>query len=139
MLARPGAFPDPQTPLAGRAAYTTSKLAAIYLVHEWARRLPPGIDIVAHNPGLVPGTGLAREAGPLARFLMNVASRPMALTPLADTVDGAGRKLADVILGRTEVPSGSYIDRTHVARSSGESYDESRERALFDHLRKIGA
>lgn len=41
-LARPSAFPDPATVRAGRTAYSTSKLAAIYLVHEWAGRLPPG-------------------------------------------------------------------------------------------------
>ncbi len=138
VLARPGAFPRPDSVSAGRAAYTTSKLAAIYLVHEWARRLPAGAGIVAHNPGLVPGTGLAREAGPLARFLMGTASRPMTLTPFADTVTAAGRRLAGVILGRPAAPSGSYIDRTSVARSSPESYDETRERDLVTQLDRIG-
>ncbi|WP_223863484.1 hypothetical protein [Streptomyces sp. 5-10] len=30
-----------------------------------ARRLPTGSDAVAFNPGFVPGTGLARNAGPV--------------------------------------------------------------------------
>ncbi|GAA0240260.1 protochlorophyllide reductase [Cryptosporangium japonicum] len=137
VLARPGAFPRPATATAGRTAYSTSKLAAIYLVHEWARRLPPGVDVVAHNPGLVPGTGLAREAGPVARLLMGVLSPPMTLTPLADSVTAAGRKLADVVLGATAAPTGSYVDRTAPALSSGESYDPERERALWEYLERI--
>ncbi|MFE5690412.1 SDR family NAD(P)-dependent oxidoreductase, partial [Streptomyces sp. NPDC056512] len=69
-LARTGAFPKPDTTAAGRTAYSTSKLAAIYLVHEYARRLPAGIDAVAYNPGFVPGTGLARNADAVSRFAM---------------------------------------------------------------------
>lgn len=42
VLARPGAFPDPDTAAGGRTAYSTSKPAAIYPVHEYARRLPAG-------------------------------------------------------------------------------------------------
>ncbi|WP_255375322.1 SDR family NAD(P)-dependent oxidoreductase [Saccharomonospora sp. CUA-673] len=41
VLARPRAFRRPETVAAGRRAYSTSKLAAIHLVHEYARRLPP--------------------------------------------------------------------------------------------------
>jgi NAD(P)-dependent dehydrogenase (short-subunit alcohol dehydrogenase family) len=63
-LARTGAFAEPETTTSGRTAYSTSKLAAIYLVHEYARRLPAGIDVVAYNPGFVPGTDLARNAVP---------------------------------------------------------------------------
>ena len=46
-LARAAAFPDPSGSTAGRAAYSTSKLAAIYLVHEYARRLPTGLTITS--------------------------------------------------------------------------------------------
>ncbi|GAB2601125.1 dehydrogenase/reductase [Paractinoplanes abujensis] len=139
VLARPGAFPRPETPVAGRTAYTTSKLAAIHLVHEWARRLPAGIDIVAYNPGVVPGTGLAREAGPFARALMGVLSRPLLLTPLADSVAAAGRKLADAIDGSTAASSGDYVDRTRAARSSAESYERNREHALWTFLDGVAA
>jgi NAD(P)-dependent dehydrogenase (short-subunit alcohol dehydrogenase family) len=54
-LARPD---RPDTAVAGRTAYSTSKLAVIYLVHEWARRLADA-EVFAWNPGLVPGTGPA--------------------------------------------------------------------------------
>src|SRR5258708_32498259 len=106
VLARTGAFPKPDTTAGGRTAYSTSKLAAIYLVHEYARRLPAGIDAVAYNPGFVPGTGLARNAGPLSRFAMRRILPVMALTPFATSRGAAGRYLADVVLGTTEASTG---------------------------------
>ncbi|MFI1753442.1 SDR family NAD(P)-dependent oxidoreductase [Streptomyces sp. NPDC020571] len=139
VLARPGAFPKPDTAAAGRTAYSTSKLAAIYLVHEYARRLPAGIDAVAYNPGFVPGTGLARNAGPVARFAMRRILPLMALTPFATGRGAAGRYLADVVLGTTSTPSGSYVDRARAARSSEESYDPRREGELWDAAERFTA
>ncbi|WP_413811412.1 SDR family NAD(P)-dependent oxidoreductase [Streptomyces sp. OE57] len=137
VLARPGAFPKPSGTAGGRTAYSTSKLAAIYLVHEYARRLPAGIDAIAYNPGFVPGTGLARNAGPLSRFAMRRVLPVMALTPFATGRGAAGRYLADVVLGTTPAPTGSYVDRARVARSSEESYDPRRERELWDAVERF--
>src|SRR5258708_30060356 len=131
-LAHTGAFPKPDTTAGGRTAYSTSKLAAIYLVHEYARRLPAGIDAVAYNPGFVPGTDLARNADPVSRFAMRRILPVMTLTPFATSRAAAGRYLAEVVLGTTEAPTGSYVDRGLVARSSQESYDPQRERELWD-------
>ncbi|MGW0548332.1 SDR family NAD(P)-dependent oxidoreductase [Streptomyces altiplanensis] len=139
VLARPGAFPEPDTAAGGRTAYSTSKLAAIYLVHEYARRLPAGIDAVAYNPGFVPGTGLARNAGPVSRFAMRRILPVMTLTPFATSRNAAGRCLADVVLGTTEAPTGSYVDRTRATRSSEESYDPQREGELWDTVERFTA
>ncbi|MFE9857018.1 SDR family NAD(P)-dependent oxidoreductase [Streptomyces sp. NPDC005780] len=139
VLARPGAFPRPHTATGGRTAYSTSKLATIYLVHEYARRLPAGIDAVAYNPGFVPGTGLARHAGPVARFAMRRILPVMTLTPFATGRVAAGRYLADVVLGTTEAPTGSYVDRTRAARSSAESYDARREGELWNCVERFTA
>ncbi|MFI5718536.1 SDR family NAD(P)-dependent oxidoreductase [Nocardia sp. NPDC051750] len=130
-LATPGAFADPTTAAAGRAAYSTSKLAALYLVHEYARRLPAGLDIVSYNPGFVPGTGLARHADPVSRFAMRYLMPLLTITPLAVGRTTAGRRLADLALGRIAATTGSYVDRDREARSSGESYDPDRERELW--------
>ncbi|WP_326657681.1 hypothetical protein [Streptomyces sp. NBC_00385] len=139
ILARPGAFPRPDTASGGRTAYSTSKLAAIYLVHAYARRLPAGVDAVAYNPGFVPGTGLARNAGPLARFAMRRILPAMALTQFATGRNAAGRHLADVVLGTTKAPTGSYVDRTRAARSSDESCDPRREGELWDSVERFTA
>ncbi|MGW3569604.1 hypothetical protein ACWDSL_38060 [Streptomyces sp. NPDC000941] len=132
VLARTGAFARPESVAAGRTAYSTSKLATIYLVHEYARRLPAGVDAVAYNPAFVPGTDLARNAGPVARFAMRRVLPLMVVTPFATSRSVAGRHLADVVLGTTEAPTGSYVDRGRVARSSQESYDPRREKELWD-------
>ncbi|WP_221352708.1 SDR family NAD(P)-dependent oxidoreductase [Streptomyces beigongshangae] len=139
VLARTGAFSKPATTAAGRTAYSTSKLAAIYLVHEYARRLPAGVDVVAYNPGFVPGTGLARNADPVSRFAMRRVMPLMTLTPFATSRDAAGRYLADVVLGATEAPTGSYVDRARTARSSDESYDPRREGELWETAERLTA
>ncbi|WP_037862945.1 SDR family NAD(P)-dependent oxidoreductase [Streptomyces sp. NRRL S-340] len=139
VLARTGAFPDPDTVAAGRTAYSTSKLATIYLVHEYARRLPAGIDAVAYNPGFVPGTGLARNADPVSRFAMRHILPVMTVTPFATSRTTAGRCLADVVLGTTQAPTGSYVDRSRADRSSEESYDERREGELWDAVERFTA
>lgn len=131
-MARTSAFPRPESTTAGGIAYATSKLAAVHLVHEYARRLPPGIDVIAYNPGFVPGTGLSREAGAAVRFVMRAVMPLATLTPIASTQQEAGQQLADVVLGRTAAGSGSYVDRTSEARSSAESYDAERERRLWE-------
>ncbi|MBO8194052.1 SDR family NAD(P)-dependent oxidoreductase [Streptomyces oryzae] len=139
VLARTGAFPRPHSTSAGRTAYSTSKLAVLHLVHEYARRLPAGIDAVAYNPGFVPGTGLARNAGPASRFAMRRVLPLLALTPFATGRDAAGRNLADVALGGIAAPTGSYVDRDRTARSSEESYDPRRERELWEAVEEFTA
>ncbi|MET9817606.1 SDR family NAD(P)-dependent oxidoreductase [Streptomyces sp. NPDC006355] len=139
VLVRTGAFPEPDTAAGGRTAYATSKLAAIYLVHEYARRLPTGIDAVAYNPGFVPGTGLARDAGPLTRFAMRRVLPLLALTPFATSSNAAGRYLADIVLGTTRAPTGSYVDRGRADRSSPESYDLRREGELWEAAERFTA
>ncbi|MEU6139395.1 SDR family NAD(P)-dependent oxidoreductase [Streptomyces sp. NPDC047081] len=137
VLARPGAFPRPGTTSAGRTAYSTSKLAVIHLVHEYARRLPTGIEVLSYNPGFVPGTGLARDAGPLSRFAMRRILPAMTLTPFATGPTTAGGHLADLVLGKVRAPTGSYVDRGRVARSSQESYDPGREAELWETVERL--
>lgn len=126
-LARVGAFPNAGSVRAGRTAYSTSKLAAIHLVHEHARRFPDGPTVLAFNPGFVPGTDLAHDADALSRFAMRRVMPALTLTPLATSPARAGRLLADAASGATAAPSGAYIDRDRAAPSSPESYDPGRE------------
>jgi NAD(P)-dependent dehydrogenase (short-subunit alcohol dehydrogenase family) len=134
-VSKPGAFDHSgRVRSGGRRAYTTSKLGAIYLVHEWARRLPDGIEILAYNPSLVTKTGLAREAGGSLEFVMKRFIPILEHTPLVDTPEVAGRKLADVIMRVTNAPTGSYIHRIKTMRSSQESYNPEREQTLWDWL-----
>ncbi len=127
----------PGTQGKGRRAYATSKLAVIYLVHALARRLPEGVDIYTHNPGLVPGTGLARGSNALGRFVFRSVLPLLRVTPFATGPKTAGELLAATVAGRRPGGSGSYVDRGTVTSSSPESYDETRSEALFRELAEL--
>ncbi len=115
------ARPDPQ--LGGRGAYSTSKLGVLYLVHAHARR---DLDAYTWNPAFTPGTGLVR-ADRIGDVLFR---RVFPLFPGVNTPERAGAQLA-VATGPKPGPSGSYIDRATVTRSSDASYDEAREDELW--------
>ncbi|AXX29769.1 SDR family NAD(P)-dependent oxidoreductase [Actinosynnema pretiosum subsp. pretiosum] len=135
VLAAPGAFPKPDSAPAGRTAYSTSKLATVHQVHELARRLPPGVEVLAHNPGFVPGTGLTRNAGPAVRFTAKHFLPLLARTPIATDVTTAGRHLAESLT--RPITSGDYVDRDHVADSAPQSYDRDREARLWAVLDEL--
>ncbi len=140
-LARPGAFANAETANAGRMAYSTSKLGVIYLVHALAGRLPMGVTVYSYNPGLVPGTGLARDRGPVARFAWRTIMRGLAFTPVAVRPEVAGANLAAAAISPTSGESGAYINRTRVESSSPESYSPAHEDELWeaaDRLTGIG-
>lgn len=121
----------------GRTAYSTSKLAVIYLVHALARRLPTGVDVYTFNPGYVPNTGLVREAGATVRLLSGTLLRGLAATPLALSVDTAGHLLARAAVGPRPGESGSYVDRRAVAPSAPHSYDQNREENLWQVMSRL--
>ncbi len=136
-LARPGTFENADTPAAGRTAYSTSKLAVIYLVHALARRLPTGVTAYSFNPSLVPGTSLARDRGSLAQFTFRTIMPVLALTPLASQPDVAGAHLAAAAIGPIPGETGAYINRTRAEPSSAESYDPEREEELWDAAERL--
>ncbi|MCI2419752.1 SDR family NAD(P)-dependent oxidoreductase [Saccharopolyspora sp. K220] len=130
-LARPRDDAAARTAAEGRTAYSTSKLAVIYMVHALARRLPQGVDVHTFNPGYVPGTGLVRDASPFVRFLSRTLLHALTATPLALSPAAAGALLARAATGPRPGGSGTYIDRRAVDDSSPESYDRDREDELW--------
>jgi hypothetical protein len=75
-----------------RDRYATSKLCNLLTVEAMVRR---GIDAVSLDPGLMPGTGLARERGALQRLGWNTIMRAVALVmPGASSARRSGRALA---------------------------------------------
>jgi len=114
----------------GRRTYATSKLANIYQVHAFARRLPAGIDIYTYDPGLMPGTGLAREGAAIERFLWSTVMHVFRLLPDATTPASSGRHLARLTAGPAPADSGAYIALGKVQPSSPASYDPDREAEL---------
>ncbi|WP_151478737.1 SDR family NAD(P)-dependent oxidoreductase [Streptomyces albicerus] len=138
-LALPWTTPDAHTAKAGRSAYAASKLATVHLAHELDRRTPKGIDVYTYDPGLMPGTGLAREAGPLGRLLWNSLLHLTRVHPSSTNPRASGRKLAEVAVGAPAAPSGSYLDRGRPVRSAPASYDPAREAELWEEAERLVA
>ncbi len=90
----------------GRRRYTTSKLANVLFSYELARRLPQGVTVNAFDPGLMPGTGLAREyAAPLRWISDHVLPRFIPVlrrlvSPNIHTVTESGSALARLVTSR---------------------------------------
>lgn len=125
--------------LSGRRRYTTSKLCNVYTTYELARRLSgSGITSNAFDPGYMPGTGLARDWGPVARF---VSDRVLPLlVPVfgmfevrVHTVEESGGALARLVTDpELEGVSGRYFEGGKEARSSELSYDREKAAELWE-------
>lgn len=131
----------------GRLAYVNSKLCNLWFAYELGRRLAaPGLGnaectVNAFDPGLVPGSGLARDYAPALRFVWNriLPSVAQVLTLVVPTINPAGKSgsaLARLVVdpALTQV-SGRYFPshtRWQDAPSSDASYDLDRARALWD-------
>lgn len=99
--------PDPAVDVAqnARDRYATSKLCNLLTVRALASR---GVNAFAIDPGLMPGTGLARTYSPALRFIWSTGLRVAALVmPGASTATRSGKAYAWA-LERAE--RGSYVD-----------------------------
>ncbi|OIW27014.1 dehydrogenase/reductase [Coniochaeta ligniaria NRRL 30616] len=127
----------------GRQRYATAKLVNVlwtYAVHRrLSQRVPDrGITINAFDPGLVPGTGLGREAGWVVRFLLNHVLPHMLPVLRAlysenvHTKEESGAALARLAVGvDVEGVSGKYFEGLKERESSKDSYDESKQDDLW--------
>ena len=150
-LAYPERCPDPEEGREspgklGRRRYTASKLCNAMCAYELDRRLRAGglstseapIDANAFDPGAVPGTGLARNHGPLARFAWDrgVGRLVPILRRLGvpfSTAEASGRALARLVTDPSlEGVSGRYFEIYEEARSSEESYDLEKAQELWE-------
>jgi len=137
LLARPDEDSKPLNDpngTAGRRAYTTSKLCNLLFAYELDRRLRAeraggtngrSITVNAFDPGLMPGTGLARDYGTMARFAWRFVLpvlRPF--VPNVNSVARSGKSLANMIIEpKFDRISGKYFQGTRDVPSSKDSYD----------------
>ncbi len=150
-LARPEASPTAEdVGMVGRRRYTTSKLCNLYFTYELSRRLErralntnqKPITVNAFNPGLMPGTGLARDYTPLQRFAWNYllpVIRPLTrLFMPMNSVQESGQALARLVLDPSlESVSGRYYSGLKELRSSTESYDVQKAGELWESSVKL--
>lgn len=139
------AFPPPSVlKESGRQHYSNSKLANILWVyalenHLKGKRPQRVVTVNAFDPGLMPGTGLAREAGPFLRFLwLQVLPRIIPLlrriyTPNVHTAAESGEALARLAVGAdAEGVTGKYFEGMKEIPSSVDSYVEEKQDSLWN-------
>jgi NAD(P)-dependent dehydrogenase (short-subunit alcohol dehydrogenase family) len=113
----------------GRRRYTTSKLCNVLFAYELDRRLGEGMTVNAFDPGLMPGSGLARDYPPLQRLAWRYLFPALRVLPGVRGIRTSGRYLAALINdARFDGVSGQYFDGLRSIRSSAESY--ARDEAL---------
>jgi NAD(P)-dependent dehydrogenase (short-subunit alcohol dehydrogenase family) len=142
-LARTGGAHEGQ--FDGRLAYVNSKLCNVWFTYELARRIEArglrGVTVNAFDPGLVPGSGLARDYPPALRFawervLPGIAGVVTRFVPSVSTREKSGAALARLVLDPAlGAVTGKYFPshaRWQDARSSDASYDVVAARALWE-------
>jgi NAD(P)-dependent dehydrogenase (short-subunit alcohol dehydrogenase family) len=131
-----GETDDESAGTAGRRRYATSKLANVMCAYELHRRLRAAgrdrIDVNAFDPGLMPGTGLARDYGGLQRLAWRFVLPALRPLPGVSSPRAAARALARLAVAPELAGiSGSYFRGERESRSSNESYDEARAARLW--------
>lgn len=108
-LARPGA--DTQSArTAGLRRYATTKQLAVATAAGLARERPD-LHVTCLDPGLMPGTGLARHYPGPARALWATALKGLRVLPFASSPAASGRAFAALLCDDPPpAPSGAYVD-----------------------------
>lgn len=127
----------------GTQHYTNAKLANIMWVYALHKRLSVknpgrGITINAFDPGLMPGSGLARAYGPIFRFAWyKIMPRVTPLlrlvfTPNIHKPSESGASLAH-LAGSDEMArvSGKYFEGRKEINSSQQTYDTNKQEDLW--------
>lgn len=140
--ARSLAFPehadDERPSLAGRRRYTTSKLCNVLTAYEFDRRLAADdtrITANAFDPGLMPGTGLARDYSGIQAFAWRYLLPALVLVPgvNAHTPGPSARALARLVDDPAlQSTSGRYFSGKRDIRSSVDSYDRAKAVDLWE-------
>jgi NAD(P)-dependent dehydrogenase (short-subunit alcohol dehydrogenase family) len=135
-LAQPRAEQDD-----GRRRYTTSKLCNVLFTYELDRRLGhggQGVAVNAFDPGLMPGSGLARDYPPLQRLAWRYLLPALRVLPGVRSTRTSGRYLAALTNdARFDGVSGEYFDGRRPIRSSADSYDRDKALDLWETSERL--
>lgn len=129
---------DSEKPTAGQRAYSTSKLGVNYLVHELNRRWGSPLRANIYDPGLMPGTGLARDLPLFKQWAWNNIMPVLKVLPGVSSTANSAERLARLALGEEHAGiSNAYIEISKLTKASAASFDPAREAALWDYCEHI--
>jgi light-dependent protochlorophyllide reductase len=139
-LAHPPAMTSPAD---GRRRYTTSKLCNVLFTYELDRRLghgSRGISVNAFDPGLMPGSGLARDYPPLQRLAWRYVLPALRILPNVNSTRTSGRNLAALACHpRFGGATGMYFEGKRPILSSADSYDLGKAHDLWTASERLSA
>ena len=124
----------------GRQRYATSKLCNVMWTYSLHKRLVarPGHynwSVASFNPGLMPGTGLARDASAHLRFIWSyvipylLPLLRLTVAPNVHSTKDSGTALAKLAMSRDG--SGEYYQGLEAIKSSEASYDTGKQEDLW--------
>jgi len=125
----------------GRRRYTTSKLCNVLFAYELDRRLGQGqrgITVTAFDPGLMPGSGLARDYSPIGRWAWRYLFPALRVLPNVNSTRSSGRRLAALVgdAGYDGI-TGAYFEGARQIRSSVDSYDRDKALDLWETSERL--
>jgi NAD(P)-dependent dehydrogenase (short-subunit alcohol dehydrogenase family) len=130
------AHPRAEQSADGRCRYTTSKMCNVLFTYELDRRLghgAKGVAVNAFDPGLMPGSGLARDYPRLQRLAWRYLLPALRVLPGVRSTRTSGRYLAALANdARFDGVSGEYFDGLRPIRSSADSYDRDKALDLWE-------
>lgn len=140
-LARP---PASQLEIPGRKRYSTAKLCNVLWTYALARRLAeraPGrrITVTAMDPGLMPGTGLARNGTGFEQWVFRsvmpylIGLLRLVYNPNVHTAEESAAALARLAVAPdVEGVTGKYYEGMREIKSSEDSYDVGKQDDLWE-------
>lgn len=125
----------------GRMRYTTSKLCNVLFGYELDRRLGQGargVTVTAFDPGLMPGSGLARESSPVQKFAWRYVFPLLRVLPNVNSTRASGRRLAALASDPAfDGVTGTYFEGAKAIRSSADSYDTTMALDLWETSERL--
>lgn len=128
----------------GEQRYSTSKLVNVLWTYALARRIESSTQfksrtVVAFDPGLMPGTGLAREFSPVVKWIwLKVMPKIIPLLKILMRFDNihtpaeSGATLAWLAVGdESKKSNGVYYEGRKQIKSSSASYDVEKQEDLW--------
>ena len=118
----------------GMRRYSTSKLYNVLTTYVLQRKLSnTTIRVNAFDPGLVPGTGLARTYSSFERFLWtNVYPLLRLFMPNVNKASDSGKRLANLAYGNPhKMAKGKYFEGVKEIQSSTDSYNKAYQDTVW--------
>ncbi len=118
----------------GQRRYTTSKLCNIMTVYKLQNHLShTNIHVNAFDPGLVPGTGLARNYPPHLKFISDYIFKALILFhPNVNSAKNSGKRLANLAYAnKYKDAKGKYFEGEKEIKSSIDSYNKEYQNSLW--------